>query len=382
MPDLCRFVLVAGLCAGFSLSNRTVAALDYVSLERGGTTTRLEGRVLVEALDGGLALQTADGVIWLVDTEELGEHSQDDKPFVPLKAEQVAEAALQELGPTFRVRRTNNYVICYDTSAAYAEWCGALYERLNSAFYSYWENQGVKLAESEFPLVAYIFKDKPTFARFCQPEIGPSIHSMIGYYSIRTNRVSMFDLTGLAANGSRVTTTAARINQILRRPQAERTVATIVHEATHQLAYNSGLQTRFADNPDWVSEGLAVYFETPDLTSRKGWRNVGGVNRFNLTHFRRYQASRPADSLRSLLTDDSRFRQSATARAAYGEGWALNYFLIRTRRKEYSAYLAELARQTPLVDQTAEERIGMFTTHFGSPEEVDQAFLRYMRRVN
>ena len=29
----------------------------------------------------------------------------------------------------------------------------------------------------------------------------------------------------------------------------ERTVATIIHEATHQLAFNSGLQVRFADNP-------------------------------------------------------------------------------------------------------------------------------------
>ena len=41
-------------------------------------------------------------------------------------------------------------------------------------------------------------------------------------------------------------------------PDWERNVATIIHEATHQLAYNSGMQRRYADNPMWVSEGLAT----------------------------------------------------------------------------------------------------------------------------
>ena len=65
---------------------------------------------------------------------------------------------------------------------------------------------------------------------------------------------------------------------MLARPEAEQSVATIIHEATHQIAFNSGLQTRFADVPLWVSEGMAVFFETPDLQSAKGWRTIGAVN--------------------------------------------------------------------------------------------------------
>ena len=38
---------------------------------------------------------------------------------------------------------------------------------------------------------------------------------------------------------------------------------------------NTGLQTRYADNPFWVSEGLAVFFETPDLRSKNGWNAIG-----------------------------------------------------------------------------------------------------------
>ena len=37
--------------------------------------------------------------------------------------------------------------------------------------------------------------------------------------------------------------------------------ATIIHEVTHQVAFNCGVHTRFNDVPRWVSEGLATMFE-------------------------------------------------------------------------------------------------------------------------
>ena len=97
---------------------------------------------------------------------------------------------------------------------------------------------------------------------------------------------------------------------MLAQPQAEPLVATIIHEATHQIAFNCGLQTRFADIPLWVSEGIAVYFETPDLTNSKGWKEIGAVNRPRLDRFREYLTRRPADSLSTLISDDTRLRDS------------------------------------------------------------------------
>src|SRR4029078_11637531 len=108
-------------------------------------------------------------------------------------------------------------------------------------------------------------------------------------------------------------TAAPRINGILSQPGAERTVATIIHEATHQLAYNSGLEARFADNPFWVSEGIALYFETPDLQSSKGWKKIGGVNRVNLFNFRKLLRDRPETSLTTLLSDEKRYSERSTA---------------------------------------------------------------------
>ena len=54
-------------------------------------------------------------------------------------------------------------------------------------------------------------------------------------------------------------------------------MATIVHEATHQIAFNCGMQQRYADIPLWLCEGMAVYFEAPDLASKVRLRYRRGV---------------------------------------------------------------------------------------------------------
>ncbi len=48
------------------------------------------------------------------------------------------------------------------------------------------------------------------------------------------------------------------------------------------------------------------------MKSSRGWRNIGSVNRVNLFQFRKSLRNRPADSLVTLLSDDSRFRDAET----------------------------------------------------------------------
>ena len=82
--------------------------------------------------------------------------------------------------------------------------------------------------------------NRESFLEVAKSELGEAAGSIIGYYSLRTNRVIMYDLTGAAAgaNQRRERLTTREINQMLGLPSAERTVATIVHEATHQIAFN------------------------------------------------------------------------------------------------------------------------------------------------
>jgi hypothetical protein len=368
-------ILLFAVLVGFS---GTASALEYVTINRAGAPKLLSGKVVVEAEDGGLLFLTADGVQWLLPKEEIVSRRSDEKPFVPLPRDALARQLTAEL-PGFRIHKTRHYVIAYNTTEAYAAWVGALFERLHTGFYAFWKSAGAELHEPEFPLVALVFKDQESYARHVERELGPLAKSIVGYYSLTTNRMTTYDLTGIADAGGGGPP-AALIAKVLDKPEAERTVATIVHEATHQIAFNSGLQVRFTDMPFWVSEGLAIYFETPDLKNNKGWKAIGTVNRVNLINFRKALRTRPG--LVSLLSDDKRFREAATSPAAYAEAWALSYFLIRTRREDYVKYLAALAQQTPQVFLEPAERIKQFQQFFGDDlPALETEFLRYMQQV-
>ena len=344
----------------------------------------LSGRVITEARDGGILLQTRDGFLWAIQPGELLERTSDQEPFLPFSADELSAELRKELPAPFEIHETAHYLVCHNTSKAYAKWCGALYERLYRAFHNYWGRRGLPLHDPEFPLVAVVFRDKASFEQYSQKELGDVVNSIIGYYSLTTNRVTMYDLTGVEAFRARSgrILTVQEINRALATPKMERTVATVIHEATHQIAFNCGLHGRFADIPLWLSEGVAMYFETPDLKSSRGWRNIGGVNHVRLGEFHNGLAGRGDDSLQTLLADDQRFRMVGQMADAYPESWALVYFLIRQKPDRFVEYLKVMAQKKPLIDDTPETRLAEFRAAFGHDlKKLDAKFVRQLMKV-
>ena len=362
----------------------SAAGLDRVTLMRDGQRIEVEGRVEVEARDGGLMLLARDGVIWTVQPDELVERTSDDAPFEPMSRDELSRRTLAELPPGFDVYRTANYMIFYDTSKGYAQWCGSLFERLYRQFENYWSRKGFSPVKPKLPLVAVVFADKQSYVKFAEAELGDAAGSIIGYYSFRSNRMVMYDLTGLGSSNrtGRGASSMSGINKLLSQPAAAQTTATIVHEATHQIAFNRGLHARYSDCPLWFIEGIAVFFETPDLRNSKGWRTIGAVNRPRLARFREYQRRRPKDSLHKLISDDSRFRKTDTSLDAYAETWALTYFLLRQRSQQYVEYLKMLSQKKPLIWDSPESRIEQFERIFGDLDKLDAEFLRSMGKVD
>ena len=379
MMRLVGFVFLAVLCTGQSL-----LALEHVTFRRDGKEQTVSGQLVVTAEDGGVLVMGADGTLWAIEPAEIVTRKDDNEPFRPLTRDELSQQLLAELPAGFEIHSTHHYLICHNTSREYANWCGALFERLYKAFTNYWTRKGIKLHDPEFPLVAIVFNTRESYAKYAAAELGKSAESIVGYYSLRSNRITMYDLTGIeslrSAGDRRGSST--QINQMLARPEAEQVVATVIHEATHQIAFNSGLQTRYADIPLWVSEGLAVYFETPDLQSNKGWRNIGAVNTSRLVRFREYLSRRPSTSLKSLLSDDKRMRDSRTALDAYAEAWALNYYLIRQHPRQYLAYLQALSEKKQLLWDDPQTRLSEFQKAFGDNlGQFDADFLRQMQKV-
>jgi hypothetical protein len=331
---------------------------DLIDGKVAGEKRVVAGEVLVEAADGGVLMRADDGRIWTLQREQITHREPGDVPPAIDQAE-MERRMLAELPAGFEVYRTTHYVIVHQGNLEYARDVGTLFESLYRAFFSYWKNQRVKIDEPVYPLVAVVLRDRNEFLKHASKEIGETANSVIGYYHLGSNHMTTY-----------------------RVPNLERNIATIIHEATHQLAYNCGLQTRFADNPMWVSEGLAMFFESPDLSNPRGWRGVGRVNTVNLTRWRKYLQGRPSDSLVTMVADDSRFRSAASAEDAYGESWALTYFAIRTMKQEYIDYLQRLSKGQPLKEPTGRERIEMLESAFGMTiAELDAKFLAYMQRV-
>jgi len=346
--------------------------------DRHETELTVDGRIVVEASDGGIMVQGRDGHLYSVTPKVEKKREDPGIEFSSFGRDETAAALLKEFGEGFRINTTKNYVICSNTSEAYSKWCGVLLQRLSAAFHRQWKNANLELHEPQFQLIAIVFRDAKQFAAYATQDEGPELASAQGYYSIRTNRMVMFDLTN---DGK---TSANSDREIARRLSMKPgNAATIVHEATHQIAFNTGMHTRYADNPLWLTEGMAMYFETPDLRSPKGWKTAGRVNLTRLKRFKDFAANRRTDdSLITLLQDNDRFQSQESVHDAYSEAWALNYFLMKNHRVKYIEYLKLLQSKPRLTWDSKEQRIDDFAESIGkSTEQLDKEFVRYIKRL-
>ncbi len=337
----------------------------------------LEGRVVVEAADGSVLLELDDQRLELVEgsairSRDTAEAGADDD------AREQGKRILAELPAGFDLLVTKHYVVCFDTSRSYAQWSAALFEKLHDAFLNYWKKAGVEIAAPRRPLVVVIFADRQRYEAFAARDLGAAADRVVGYYNLLTNRVTTFDLTGSDALARRPAGSASRAGvEILSSPEAAGLVSTLVHEASHQMAFNSGLHRRLAPVPVWVSEGVATFFETPDPGGR-GWKGIGGVNRPRLEKF--LAGYRPG-VLDSIVTGDEPFRDADEGLDAYARAWALTAFLAQTRKAALADYLALVAAKAPLGPDDADQRRRDFVEAFGvEPRELEEPLLKFLAR--
>ena len=343
----------------------------------GGQRT-CEGQVLVEALDGGLLVEEDDGQLQLITAARRGDVQPLPDATMPTPAE-VGRKLLADLPAGFQLLTTRHYCICFDTSREYASWVGAVFERLRSGFATYFRRDGLELTSPPRPLVVVIFADRRRYLEHAEPTLGTASPNVIGYYNLMSNRVTTYDLTGSDLLRGRMGGRQSVGQAIASSPAAAALVATLVHEATHQLAFNTGLHQRLAPIPVWLSEGVAMYFETPDLRATSGWRGIGMVNQQRLA---RWRECHRRELLARILVDDEVFRDPATALDAYAEAWGLAFFLLKTRRKESADYLARLGRRGPVSGDSPEQRLADFEAAFGSDvESLEPALVRFLSQL-
>ena len=355
----------------------SVTAAERIAVQTAGGREVI-GRVVREALDGSLLLEHDDGRYELLGSGDV----LDRRPAAAEIAETAANfgrRVLAELPAGFDLLTTRHYVVCFDTTRDYARWCAALFERLHDAFGTFWSRAGLDLADPGRPLVVVIYADRRGYEAAATADLGPAADRVAGYYNLLTNRVATYDLTGSDAAAAGRGRQPGQVGlEILANPAAAGLVATLVHEATHQLAFNAGMHRRLAPVPLWVSEGIATYFEAPDLENTRGWRAVGKLNRPRLEHF---LASYRPGCVETMVRSDEAFRDPDRAVDSYATAWAVCHHLLQVRKAAFVDYLRGLAAKQPLDEDSPQTRLREFQAAFGPPEEVERDVFKAMARL-
>lgn len=283
--------------------------------------------------------------------------------FSPYSFTEMKQALRDEFGPGFTVTSTGRYLVVHPPGDA-GEW-GQRFEGLYRQFMQYFRVRGFEVKDSKVPLVAVILPTRRDYQERASASGVQITANTLGHYDPRTNRVLMFDQS-LGADDENWAATAA----------------TIVHEATHQTAYNVGLHSRLATTPRWLVEGLAMMFEVRGVngTVPSGER-ASRVHRPRLADFRHYaEAQGTKGCLGELVASDQAFDQ--TPERGYANAWALTFFLSETRPRQYEEYLKLTAARPPLVGYSTRERVRDFAKVFGDDlPQLEAEFLRWVGKL-
>ncbi|MFV0446052.1 MAG: DUF1570 domain-containing protein [Planctomycetaceae bacterium] len=335
-------------------------------------------------------LLNRQGVLQKIDLRKVTAYCTVEDRFKPETVIEARDRYTRQVGTDMEVTARGKYVVIGPTRRS-AE-CAQMLEQVYNEFWSHFSKRQLDLQVPEFPLVVLIFPTQKQFAEYARKEGVVYGMNLKGYYSRNTNRIALFaeevGRTEVGREGNETTDLAGTSE--LSADATGRVLATVagdfrdtlIHEAIHQLAYNTGLHSRIGDHPRWLSEGLAMLFEEDSRRDDSISRNpVDRVNRSRYLWFMNYrQERRPKQALEEFILGDQLFRQSTLD--AYSESWALSFYLIETRRAEYRRYLQLVGQRDPLHAYTADERRADFQAAFGADlNYLEGQYLRYFDQI-
>jgi hypothetical protein len=242
-----------------------------------------------------------------------------------------------------------------------------VYESFLLAFYS----KGVELEIPTERLKVVLFNNANDFRHYAT-SLSPSLTSVDGFYDTRTNVSFFYDhgsnetfkslkklsqrfqdlkkkAIGLrASNAAGIVRMANTFELLVDVEQENADIIVVSHEATHQMAGNTGLFPRHVQIPSWVHEGMATYFEAPrDAT----WSGIGAVNEERLDAYRESEKNRERSNI-DFIAGDQLFRSTdshSDVLHAYGQAWALTHFLVEKHFDELMKYYDRLGEMPPHV---------------------------------
>lgn len=262
--------------------------------------------------------------------------------------EALAQAGIAS--PT--VQTTASYLGAGDAPAGFLQQALSLCEALAGDFLKHFRANGFEVSAPTNRMTVVVLSGPQSYAKWT----GTSAEEAVGgHYDLASNRLVIFDNRNRAEAGPE----ASRANTV-----------SLMHEATHQLCFNSGLLDRAGDVPKLISEGLATYGEVrrPDGRTRVGDPNAGRLAVLRSEEWL---------PLERLWNEDALFDDPATQQQAYAQGWLVMQTLVPRNgwRTKFQAYLDRIQPR-----RNADSRLADVIETLGEIPALESAVRRRLRR--
>jgi len=287
-----------------------------------------------------------DGRLWDFAPGAAQKFRKTSSSFTSYSAIEVRSQLEREFSGRLQVTSVGHYFVAHPAGKeAWAE----RFEDLYRSIVHYFGVHGFHVHEPQFPLVAVVWGSREDFVRHSASDGNRIPAGVLGFYSPITNRVTLYD-QGSGTNNKRMW---------------QQNDATIIHEATHQMAFNTGVHNRFGPTPRWIAEGLGTMFEAPGVWDWRSYpQQSDRVNRSRLAQFRHWLTKgRTSGAFVNLLGSDRQFDTNPSA--AYAESWAWIFFLTEMYPQKFGEYLERVASKPNFQAYGLARRMSDFTSIFG-----------------
>ncbi len=306
-----------------------------------------------------VVLLARDGRLWDFAPSESRNFRKVSSVFTPYSAAEMQAELQRELRGRLAVTGTGHYLVAHPHGReAWAQ----RFEDLYRSCIHYFGLREMRVREPSFPLVAIVWDRREDFVRYAASQGTRVSGNVLGFYSPKTNRVMLYDQD----HGGRQRTFLEND-------------ATIIHEATHQMAFNTGVHNRFSPTPVWLAEGLGTMFEASGVWN---WRDHPTrrerVNRGRLAEFRAWQKQgRAQGDFIHLLGSDRKFETNPSA--AYAEAWAWVFFLTETYPRQFAEFVRRVAAREDFEQYPTARRIADFAEVFDTDLRIlERHFLNFI----
>lgn len=311
-------------------------------------------QVLMLRSDGWLAQFPRNQVI---------NHRLLDRNFQPAVSHEMAKTLLDEIGGSYQTAVAGPFLIVApgDSIPVWSD----RFLQLYNGFRSFCSTRQIPLREPSFLMPAIVFRTRGEFEQYAQRHDNSVSASTLGYYSLLSNRIVLYDLPNTEGASTFYST-----------------ASTLIHEATHQTAYNTGIHDRLSEQPLWVVEGLAMLFEAPGVydSDRYPQREMR-INKLRRNSFNHYFPNERslAEVLPVIITDDKYFEHDPDR--AYCLAWALTFYLSEKSVASYASLLRQVSSRGPGTVYPANERFHHFEQQFGNLNLLARDLQRFIKEL-